>query len=100
MIRVSMSVHRGAVTAPAVMMQSRESLRNDLPTLAEGEFGGGSALYLSVGDLDAAITALSNVEIVIPRRETEYGATEVFVRDGCGNLLGLAEHASPDGSDG
>jgi hypothetical protein len=33
-----------------------------------------------------------NLEVVVPERETAYGAHEIFVRDPAGNVVGFAEH--------
>ena len=31
---------------------------------------------------------------LVPPRETFYGATEIFIRDAAGNVLGFAQHAA------
>jgi uncharacterized glyoxalase superfamily protein PhnB len=73
-----------------VMMQTKASLRADVPGVAK--LGVGSILYMDVDSLDAAISATQGLEVVVPERETAYGAREIFVRDPVGNVLGFAEH--------
>ncbi len=73
-----------------VMMQTRASLRADVPGVAK--LGVGAVLYMDVDSLDAAISSTQGLEVVVPERETAYGAREIFVRDPVGNVLGFAEH--------
>jgi len=80
-----------------LMYQSRPAVDADLGT-SVGQEGLGSelsastaTLYLDVDDLDAVLTALGDLAVVIvPRRETFYGMDEVFVRAPCGTLVGFA----------
>lgn len=74
-----------------VMLQSLDSLREDLPAIAPSA-PVASLVYLRVHDLDATLAALADAEEVVPRRRTFYGAEEVFVRDPGGNLVGLSQH--------
>lgn len=76
-----------------VMYQSRESVRKDIPPLADAP-SGGSVLYVNVASLDDVEARLEGVEKVVPRRTTFYGATEIGVREPGGNLVVFAEHAS------
>jgi hypothetical protein len=68
-----------------LMLQTRASVAADL-----GIEPPAVALYADVGDLAAARRALGAVEVVIDRRTTDYGATESWVRDGAGTLIGLS----------
>lgn len=69
---------KGAVE---VMLQSRASVRADLPALASGPFASdGVGLYLEVDDLGPILEAVRGCEIVVPDRRTAYGAREVGVR--------------------
>lgn len=71
-----------------VMYQTIESVRGDLKiTPAAGQ----SALYLAVADIDAATRGISPNAIVVQKRRTEYGMTEIFVREPGGNLVGFAQ---------
>jgi uncharacterized glyoxalase superfamily protein PhnB len=75
-----------------VMMQTRASLAVDLPAVAA--LGVGCVMYLDVASLEAAVRALEGATVLVPERTTAYGAREVFVRDGAGNVLGFAEHTT------
>ncbi len=72
-----------------VMYQSRESVRNDIPTLANTPAG--TALYIEVSDIAAAEKAVNGMEIVVPRRRTFYGAEEIGVREPGGNAVILSQ---------
>jgi uncharacterized glyoxalase superfamily protein PhnB len=52
-----------------------------------------SMLYIDVDDVDATIARLEGVEVVVPKRTTFYGATEYFVREPGGNIVGFAQFA-------
>jgi len=73
-----------------LMYQSRESLREDVPELAE-EPAGPTFLFVQVRDLDAVERSLEGMEPVIPRRQTFYGADELIVRDPSGHVVTFAE---------
>lgn len=75
----------------AVMYQSRESVRKDIPALAEEPAS--TVLYLSVASIDAVEARLEGLLPVVPRRRTFYGATEIGVREPAGNLVLFAQHA-------
>jgi uncharacterized glyoxalase superfamily protein PhnB len=68
-----------------LMLQTRDSVREDLglepPALL---------LYAHVDALEEARAATAGAEVVIEQRTTSYGATERWVRDATGTLLGLA----------
>jgi len=74
-----------------VMYQSRESVRKDIPALADGPAGGAN-LYIEVDDVAAVERALKGAEIVVPRRKTFYGADEIGVREPGGNAVIFAQH--------
>jgi uncharacterized glyoxalase superfamily protein PhnB len=73
-----------------VMMQTHASVAADVP--AVGKLGVGCVMYMDVESLEEAMAAVAGLEVVGPERKTFYGAREVFVRDGAGNVLGFAEH--------
>ena len=79
-----------------LMLQTRASVENDVPALADTPMGG-AILFIRVDDLDAIVAALGDVEILVPRRTTPYGAEEIFVREPGGNVVGFAEFGDPDG---
>lgn len=74
-----------------VMYQSRASVAEDVPSLADD--GSRTLLYIEVEELDNLIAALDPDSIVVPRRKTFYGADEVFVRAPCGTVVGFAVQA-------
>lgn len=80
-----------------VMYQTRASVENDLPELADTPMGG-TLLFIEVEDIDAVEAALEGVERVHPRRTTFYGATEIVVREPGGNVVTFAEFG--DGPEG
>ncbi len=49
-----------------------------------------------VDDIDAIEAAVTGAgaEIVVPRRTTFYGSTEIFVREPAGNVVGFARFAA------
>jgi len=73
-----------------LMLQTRESLAEDLPAVAAKQPQ--SLLYADVESVDAAAQALG-ARIVVPKRTTFYGATEIWVELPGGHVLGFAEHA-------
>lgn len=75
-----------------VMYQTRSSVANDVPALADTPMAG-AFLFIEVDDIDAVQNALQGVEVAVPRRTTFYGADELFVREPGGNIVGFAEMA-------
>ncbi len=73
-----------------VMLQSYASLEQDMPDML-ARAKGSSFLFLEVEDLDAVAARLGDTEIVMPRRETFYGATEIGVRTPGGHYVTLAQ---------
>lgn len=78
-----------------LMLQSRASVAADIPSLADL---GATALYVEVGELEPFERALDGAEIVVPKRKTFYGATEIGVRTPGGHVVVLAEMGA--GGDG
>jgi uncharacterized glyoxalase superfamily protein PhnB len=74
-----------------VMYQSRDSIRNDIPALADTPPG--ATLYIEVSDIVAVERAIEGVEVVVPRRQTFYGADEIGVREPGGNVVLFAQPA-------
>jgi uncharacterized glyoxalase superfamily protein PhnB len=68
-----------------VMYQSRDSVRNDIPALADTPPG--ATLYIEVSDIAAVERAVEGMEVVVPRRQTFYGADEIGVREPGGNVV-------------
>ena len=74
-----------------VMLQTRASVQADDPRLAAELSQATACLYLEVADLDSILGRLDGAQVVVPKRHTFYGATEVFLRDPGGHVVGLAQ---------
>jgi len=74
-----------------VMLQTQESVRDDLPQIAEHFRPGSICLYSDVDSIEAAAKALKDAHVIVPLRTTPYGAREIWVRNRDGNILGFAE---------
>jgi uncharacterized glyoxalase superfamily protein PhnB len=74
-----------------IMLQTRSSVTDDLPALAPEVAAARGFLYLEVEDIDAVAALLDGVEVVMPRRETFYGATEISVREPGGHFVTFAQ---------
>ena len=72
-----------------LMYQSRASVAADLPALADGPHH--STLFIETDDLDAVERAVPPASIVVPRRTTFYGMTEIAVREPGGSLVVFAQ---------
>ena len=60
---------------------------------ASGDLAGSTAMiYITVDDLDAIVERLGNAEVVIPRRQTPWGADEIYVREPGGHLIAFASY--------
>ena len=73
-----------------LMLQTEASGDADIPGVSPR--AGGGVVYLNVPSIDAIEPILDRASIVVPRRETFYGATEIWVREPGGNLIGFAQH--------
>ena len=76
-----------------VMYQSRESVRKDIPAMANVP-AGGTNLSIHVADVAAVERAVQGVEVVVPRRKTFYGADEIGVREPGGNAVIFGQHTA------
>ena len=76
--------------ATELMYQTVDSVRADEPKV--GDQFGRSGLFIEVDNLDAVAKLVPrSTDIVVERRKTFYGATEMILRDGAGNVVVLAE---------
>ena len=73
-----------------LMYQSRASVQNDVPALADTPMGG-NLLFIEVEDLNAIEAKLGDTPRVFPRRRTFYGADEIGVREPGGNVVTFAQ---------
>lgn len=76
-----------------VMYQTIESVKKDVPELADSPLRG-SFLFIQVDDLDTVAKALDGIVPVVPRRTTFYGADELIVREPAGNIVTFAQFGS------
>jgi len=75
-----------------VMLQTRGSVANDMPSLAEGKFEcTGLGLFVEVESLDPILKGLDGWPVEIPERKTFYGMREVGVRAPGGCLIVFAQ---------
>ena len=75
-----------------IMYQTRASVSDDVPPLA-GSPMRGSFIFVEVSNLDEVERALSDVQPVVPRRKTFYGADELILREPAGNTVTFAQFA-------
>src|SRR5690349_6674 len=78
-------------SGPAELMyQTFDSVRAD-----DARFGsdfGRAGVFIEVDDLDAVSARVpKSAEVIVERRKTFYGATEMVLRDAAGNTVVLAE---------
>ena len=74
-----------------IHLQTRAITKKDAPHLAEFSFPAACVLYFDVDDLDGLIKKFEGIEVVIPKRKTFYGTTEIYVREPCGHVVGFAK---------
>ena len=82
-----------------IMYQTAASVREDLVAAASVKeaFRSGpqqSTLYIEVGNLTEVESRLQAERLVMPRRSTFYGATEVAYADPAGNIIVFAQRNS------
>jgi uncharacterized glyoxalase superfamily protein PhnB len=73
-----------------VMYQTRASVIAERPESAAELTGHSTVLFLHVDDIDAVERAVAGAEITVPRHDTFYGSTEIYVREPGGNMVGFA----------
>ncbi|MGH8172961.1 MAG: VOC family protein [Rhodanobacteraceae bacterium] len=73
-----------------VMYQTITSLEMDVPQQAATYRGDKTHLFIEVEDLDSIAASLEGFEIVLPRRQTPYGSTEIGYREPGGHYVTFA----------
>jgi hypothetical protein len=74
-----------------VMYQTLASVRDDEPKVLERGVGA-AMLFIEVDNLDeVAALVPTDAEVIVRRRTTNYGATEMFIRDLAGNVIAFAQ---------
>lgn len=76
-----------------VMYQTVALLEQDSPPHAAQFDGDKSFLFVEVDDIEALAKALDGFEIVMPRRQTPYGSTEIGYREPGGHFVTFAQFA-------
>lgn len=74
-----------------IMLQSFASLDKDIPNLGKEMRGAPSVLYIEVKNITEVETKLKDYEIIVPKRKTFYGASEIFYRTPGGHIIGFAQ---------
>jgi hypothetical protein len=75
-----------------VMYQTFDSIRADEPRVLEGKGLGAASLFIEVEKLDDVASRVPpSTDILVHRRKTFYGATEMILRDAGGNVINFAE---------
>lgn len=74
-----------------IMYQSMASLEKEIPAVIENAKNSRNFLYIEVGDLEEVISKLDGMEVVVPKRKTFYGATEIAYRDPSGHIICFAQ---------
>jgi uncharacterized glyoxalase superfamily protein PhnB len=77
--------------AVEVMYQTVAMLGKDSPAHAAIFHNDKTFLFIEVDNIDALATALGGFEIVMPRRETFYGSTEIGYREPGGHCVTFAQ---------
>jgi uncharacterized glyoxalase superfamily protein PhnB len=77
-----------------IMMQTFSSALADVPDAVSARDPGSVVLYFEVEDVAAISEKVGDAPVVVPMRKTFYGATEIFVREPGGHVVGFAQHES------
>jgi len=76
-----------------VMMQTRQSIAEDMPTVAAE--ASSAFLFIEESDFDGVLKMVEGLEVIVPVRTTFYGMKEIGVKDPSGNLLCFAVPMAP-----
>lgn len=82
------SVASGAVE---IMYQTRSSIEKDMPKFAKRIGPPSTCLFIEVESLEDIERKLDGVEIVMAKRKTFYGSTEIGIREPGGHFVTFAE---------
>ena len=78
-----------------LMYQSYTSADKDVgTTISQAVRKGPTFLYVEVDNLEDAINAAKGAEVVMPKRKTFYGSTEIGIKDPAGHYVTFAEFAA------
>jgi uncharacterized glyoxalase superfamily protein PhnB len=74
-----------------LMYQSYASADKDVVAISQVVRKGPTFLYIEVDNLDETIAAVQDAEVVMPRRTTFYGSTEIGIKDPAGHFITFAQ---------
>ena len=74
-----------------LMYQTRESVEHDEPGILESAGSPFAALFLEIEDFDTVARAMQGADIIVAKRTTFYGSTEIITRDPAGNIITFAK---------
>lgn len=74
-----------------LMYQSYASAEKDVSATSSEVRKGPSFLYVEVKDLDETIAAIKRIPVVMPVRNTFYGAKEIGIKDPAGHIIIFAQ---------
>jgi hypothetical protein len=74
-----------------IMYQTNALLAKDSAAYGVAFDNDKTLLFVEVSDIDAVASALQGFEIVVPRRETFYGSTEIGYREPGGHYVSFAQ---------
>ena len=75
-----------------LMYQSYASVDKDVgTTISQVVRKGPTFLYVEVDNLNETIKAVKGTEVVMPKRKTFYGSTEIGIKDPAGHYVTFAE---------
>ncbi len=77
-----------------VMLQTRKSVADDLPAILQEVKENTVVQYVDVDSLDEVLKCVEGMTLLVPPRETFYGAREILLRDPAGYLVSFAEQIS------
>lgn len=74
-----------------LMYQTWSSAEADVKGATNRTEGRSAALYIEVDNVDEVERAMKGADLVHPRRKAFYGATEIFVREPGGHVVGFGQ---------
>jgi len=80
-----------------LMYQSFASAEKDVKDAAVAELArkGPTFLFVEVDDLEATIAATKGAPVIVPKRATFYGSTEIGIQDPAGHVVTFAQFGAP-----
>jgi len=79
-----------------LMYQSFASADKDVgATISQVVRKGPTFLYVEVDNVEQTINAVKGAEVVMPKRTTFYGSTDIGIKDPAGHYVGFAQFAAP-----